>query len=208
MTDTAIRQLSSIIEARAAHKNGLYLVALDGRSGSGKSTLAAQLSERLDASIIEGDDFFAGGVVVLDSPASELANICIDWCSQRKAVQALHSQGTATYFPFDWDAFDGTRSSVIKEVRAKRVVILEGVYSARPELRDLIDFSVLIELADDLRMSRLLDREGEIGPWERQWHRAEDWYFENRAHREDFDAVLSWVSNHKCSLNLKAVRET
>ena len=208
MTHTALNQLSSVIKNLAAQKSGLFLVAIDGRSGSGKSTLANRLCDELDALIIEGDDFFAGGVEVLDSSASQLANICIDWRSQRDALRELHARGTVSYLPFNWDAFDGTKSSVSKQVRSKAVVILEGVYSARPELRDLIDFSVLIDLPEELRMYRLIAREREIGPWERQWHSAEDWYFQNQSRREDFDAVLNWVSNHQCSLNLKQGRKT
>jgi hypothetical protein len=37
--------------------NGIRIVGIDGRSGSGKSVLAARLSARLDAPIIEIDDF-------------------------------------------------------------------------------------------------------------------------------------------------------
>lgn len=207
MTDTAVRQLAVAIEVRAAQKSGSYFVAIDGKSGTGKSTLAARLSECLDASVIEGDDFFAGGVSLLESPDATLADICIDWRSQAEVIRALRSRGAAVYFPFDWEAFDGTKSGASKEVRSKRIVIVEGVYSARPELRDLIDFSVLVELPEDLRMNRLLEREGEIGPWERQWHRAENWYFENRARREDFDALMQWTNNDHCSFGLNAGRE-
>ena len=45
------------------------VVALDGRSGVGKSTLATAIADRLGAVVIEGDDFYAGGVGILgDSP--------------------------------------------------------------------------------------------------------------------------------------------
>jgi len=203
MTVAAVRQLVSAIDVRAAQKSGSYFVAIDGKSGTGKSTLAARLSECLDASVIEGDDFFVGGVNLLECPDATLADMCIDWRSQAEVIRALRSRGAATYFPFDWEAFDGTKSGASKEVRSKRIVIVEGVYSARPELRGLVDFSVLVELPEDLRMSRLLEREGEIGPWERQWHRAEDWYFENRSRREDFDAVLQWINSDHCSFSLK-----
>ena len=203
MTIDTVSQLISVIERQAAQKSGPYIVAIDGKSGTGKSTLAAQLQQRIQASIIEGDDFFAGGVIILESPASEMAEICIDWRSQRDVVRTLLSRGAVSYFPFDWNAFDGTKSSVSKRVQSEPFVILEGVYSARPELLDLVNYSLLIEAPEDLRISRLMHREVEIGSWERQWHRAEDWYFENRSCRRDFDAVLNWVSNHECSLALR-----
>lgn len=37
--------------------NGIRIVGIDGRSGSGKSVLAARLSTRLNAPVIEIDDF-------------------------------------------------------------------------------------------------------------------------------------------------------
>lgn len=203
MTDAAICQLARTIERLALQKGGSYFVAVDGRSGAGKSTLAAELQKLLDASVVEGDDFFAGGVDLLDLEAANLAEICIDWRHQAELLEILKSQSVAEYFPFDWDAFDGTKSKTSKHVRSRRIVIVEGVYSARPELRHLIDFSICIDLPDHLRMSRLIDREGEIGPWERQWHRAEDWYFDNQAKIEGFDAVLTWHDSETCNLLLR-----
>lgn len=203
MTEAALLQLASKIERTVVQKSGLYFVAIDGRSGAGKSTLAADLAKRLDASVIEGDDFFAGGVVPLEKTAENLADICIDWRSQVEVLTTLQSQGMAEYFPFDWDAFDGTNSRVKKQVQSQRIVIVEGVYSARPELRHIINFSICIDLPDDLRMTRLLEREGEIGPWERQWHRAEDWYFENQAKPENFDAILTWHDHQRCRLLIR-----
>ncbi|MGR3399571.1 MAG: hypothetical protein ACU0DH_00365 [Paracoccus sp. (in: a-proteobacteria)] len=40
-------------------------------------------------------------------------------------------------------------------------------------------------------MRQLLEREGEIGAWEKQWHLAEDWYFATLAPRRNFDAIAS-----------------
>lgn len=203
MTEATILQLASKIEHTAVQTSGLYFVAIDGRSGAGKSTLAAELAKLLDASVIEGDDFFAGGVVLLDKSAETLADICIDWRRQIEVLHTLQSQGVAEYFPFDWEAFDGNNSIFRKQVQSKRIVIIEGVYSARPELRHVINFSICIDLPADLRMKRLLEREGEIGPWERQWHRAEDWYFENQAKLNSFDAILTWNDNQRCGLLIR-----
>ncbi len=166
------------------------VVAIDGRSGAGKSTLAQWLAERLDALVLAGDDFFAGGVEVNSDPAQVLAERCIDWQEQRRVLRALRDEGSARYFPFDWYAFDNSRSAIATELRARPVILLEGTYSARPELADLVDLAILVDVPDSLRMERLLAREGEIGPWERQWHRAEDWYLARQAPVGRFDCVL------------------
>jgi uridine kinase len=54
------------------------------------------------------------------------------------------------------------------------IVILEGVYAARPELADLLDLRVMLAVPDEVRTARLMAREGTIGPWEQQWHDSED----------------------------------
>jgi len=75
-------------------------------------------------------------------------------------------------------------------VSAARVVILEGVYSARPELRDLIDLRLLLRIDETTRYARLLAREGSIGAWERQWHEAEEHYFSAIVPDAYFDVII------------------
>ncbi len=83
------------------------VLAIDGRSGVGKSTLAEWLAEELSASLIEGDDFYAGGTEILGDPPASRAARCIDWQTQRRVLSALREGKTASYQAFDWDAFDG-----------------------------------------------------------------------------------------------------
>ena len=167
------------------------IVALDGRSGSGKSTLASALGPRLGASVIDGDDFFAGGVVVRADDARARVRDCIDWRRQRSVLDALRAGRVAQYRAFDWDAFDGRSEGAPTLVRPTPIVLLEGVYAARPELADLLAMRVLVTAADDVRRARLLEREGEIDAWASQWHDAEDWYFAHDAPRAVFDLEVT-----------------
>ena len=149
------------------------------------------MAKLLDAAILPGDDFFAGGTEILDDPPQRLAELCIDWREQREVLEALRSGQPIRYFPFDWEAFDGSRSPKDRIVETRPVILFEGVYSARPELRDLVDCFILVEVSEEQRMRQLLEREGEIGAWEKQWHLAEDWYFATLAPRRNFDAIAS-----------------
>lgn len=193
-------ELIAVIAERSADMDRPFLAALDGRSGSGKSTLAAALAEKLAALVIEGDDFYAGGTELrLDGPAARAAD-CIDWTRQRPIVHALRAGREAVWRAFDWDAFDGRLRTTPTRRAPKPVVILEGVYSARPELADLLDLRVLLTVPDAVRAARLSSREGSIGAWERQWHEAEDHYFRAIMPREAFDVVMEprprgWVTS-------------
>ncbi|WP_374426604.1 uridine kinase [Tabrizicola sp.] len=189
MTEPVLQAEALILKA-ARKTSGPLVVAIDGRSGTGKSTLAEALAERLGATVIEGDDFYAGGTGILgDTPQSRAAR-CIDWQAQRRVLTALRAGHPASYHAFDWDAFDGSLATKATEVAPAPILILEGAYSARPELRDLVDLSILATVPPALREARLLQREGDIGPWERQWHEAEDWYFAHAAPEAGFDLVL------------------
>lgn len=121
----------------------------------------------------------------------------IDWRRQRQVLISLRVHGCATWHPFDWDAtdWDGEApplSAVPIHARAGAVVILQGAYSCRPELRDLLDLTVLLQAPDEVRTRRLRAREGadEHADWSARWARAEDYYFTHVVPAGDFDLVL------------------
>jgi len=182
--------LATWIRTRAAQLVRPCVVALDGRSGAGKSTLAARLARLLDGVVLEGDAFFAGGVDVRRDSPRDRARDCIDWRRQRPVLEALRAGREARYVAFDWDAFDGRLEGEPSVCEPRDVVVFEGVYTARPELADLTDLRVLLRVSDEVRIARLLAREGTIGPWERQWHEAEEWYFAHDATPGWFDAII------------------
>jgi uridine kinase len=167
-----------------------YCVALDGRSGAGKSTLAKRLADAMNATLLDGDGFFAGGVAIRGDLPEHRARDCIDWRRQRAVLEALRAARTASYLAFDWQAFDGSLEREPTVVEPRAVVIVDGVYSARPELADLLDLRVLLRVPDDVRRVRLLAREQSLTDWERQWHEAEEWYFAHAAPPAGFDVIV------------------
>jgi uridine kinase len=185
-----VDKATTLIQQAARARSGPLVVAIDGRSGTGKSTLAAALAQRLGATVVEGDDFYAGGTGIDGDPPQSRAARCIDWQTQRRVLAALRRGQGAQYNAFDWDAFDGSLRAGPTTVAPGAILLLEGVYSARPELHDLVDLRILLTLPDAVRLDRLIARERQIGPWETQWHEAEDWYFANAAPPSAFDLVI------------------
>jgi uridine kinase len=170
------------------------LVAIDGRSGAGKSTLAAAVSLRTGAVVIDGDDFYAGSSAEMwdGMTPAQLVEHCIDWRRQRVVLGELSYRRTASWSPYDWDADDGSRSKVAVNCQPADVVILEGAYSARPELGELLALKVLLNTPPLIRRQRLLEREGEQyrAEWEARWACAEDHYFESVMPEAAFDLVV------------------
>ncbi len=166
------------------------LVGVDGRSGAGKSTFCAALAAASCARLIEGDAFYAGGIELRGDTAEQRAQACIDRPKLRGVLESLKSGRAATFRAFDWEAFDGRLSDETLTIQPAEIVIVEGVYACHPDFADLLDIRLLLVVAEPVRERRLLQREGKIGPWERQWHEAEDWYFANLASADTFDLVI------------------
>jgi molybdenum cofactor guanylyltransferase len=172
------------------------VIAIDGRSGAGKSTLAAALTLRTPATVIESDDFYSPHLPGLDQPTREemsdadAAACIIDWRRLRdEALLPLSQRRAARYTPFDWDAYDGSHRPP-KTVGAADVVIVDGVYSARPELADLVNVGVLLEIPAEVRSQRLASRRDALD-LVHFWERAEQHYFAEICPPRRFDLRLS-----------------
>ena len=172
------------------------IVALDGRSGSGKSTLARSLAKQFDAMVIESDLFYSGGSDEqwLALPAKERAERVIDWRRIRtETLEPLRKGQTASFHSFNYAAGEGLAQEAIV-LKPTPVVILDGAYSCRPELSDLIDLTVLVAMPDDdARRGRLQVREDPdfLAAWHTIWDDAEDYYFGQVRPASTFDVVVS-----------------
>lgn len=186
--------LAEAIRTRARARNEPLLVAVDGRSGVGKSSISCALAEKLELVLVDGDDFYAGGTFEEWSrrAAKEKADRCIDWQRLRaEALEPLLAGRIARWRTFDWETMVGLSENVLTQ-KPHRIIVLDGVYSARPELADLIGLSVLLRLPDAIRRERLRRREGEyfVSRWHSVWDEAEDYYFDHVRPAESFDLVI------------------
>lgn len=189
--ETLVRCLAE----RTGDRETPLLVALDGRSGVGKSSLASAVADRIGAVVIDGDDFYAGGPAEYWDAltAEQKTDRVIDWRRQRIVLEQLRRGSAASWHPYDWDADDGRRSSSRLTCQPGGVVILEGAYSTRPELADLLSLRVLLDLPRPERRRRLLAREGGQyrAEWEARWSESEDFYFGTVMPPSAFDLVLT-----------------
>lgn len=180
----------------AADRRGPLLVAFDGRSGAGKSTLAARVAGRVGGVVVEGDDFFAGGTDAdwAGRSAVDKVDACIDWRRMRaEALEPLLAGRPALWRPFNFATGVGLAPHTVRRGPAA-VVMLDGVYSARPELREIVGLAVLVDVPDDaVRRRRLVLREGEafMDAWHALWDGAEDHYFAVVRPRASFDLVVT-----------------
>jgi len=177
------------------------VVAIDGRSGSGKSTLAEAVAQAIGAVIVPCDDFFAASVSNAEwdrrTPEQRAAD-AMDWRRlKREAIEPLRTGRAARWYAFDFlpgPRGDGTYplQRTPTERASKPVVLLDGAYSARPELADVVDLSVLVEAAPSTREARLAAREEAdvLRQWHARWDLAEEHYFRHVRPPSAFDMVI------------------
>lgn len=190
----AVQTVASAIKQRLMSCISPLVVAIDGGSGAGKSTLAMKVSSYVDATVIHCDDFFSANITSAEwdtyTPDQRYRR-CIDWQRMRSEVMELLIAGkVAFYHPFSFETRDGLASQWVRKDPAK-VIILDGIYSARPELSDIVHLTVLVNVMPDIRYQRHNSREGNDDKlWHARWDPVEDYYFTEVCPPMSFDLVV------------------
>ena len=159
-----------------------FLIGIDGPGGAGKSTFAAALArrlqrERISVAVVHKDDFFLPST---QRPAGYGADKPLggdfDWQRLRDQVLIpLAHRQPASYQRYDWPT---DRLAEWQTLADCQVVIVEGVYALRRELRGLYDLTIWIDCPRPIRLARGIVRDGEAARarWEHDWMPAEDHY--------------------------------
>ncbi len=197
-----IQHVLAAIRLSLQQRQPALLVALDGGSGAGKSTFAAMLAAHIDAVIVPLDDFFSAHIPDWEwdtRSVAERAGDVFDWQRLRAdALLPLLAGQVARWHAFDFAAglrSDGTYalSEAWQERQPAAVILLEGAYSSSPQLSDVIDLTVLIDVDIAERHRRLALREDAqfLEGWHRRWDAVEAYYFQELRPKSAFDVIIS-----------------
>jgi para-aminobenzoate synthetase len=183
------------------------VVALDGGSGAGKSTLARSIQAQVETALIPIDDFFAADIP--DSRWDEFSveerlRHVFDWHRLREsALEPLLAGEPAHWYDFDFVSGlrpDGTYGMLTDPTirEPANVILLEGAYTAGPELADLVDLAILVDVPVEERHVRLKAREDTefLEQWHRRWDPVESYYFSLVRPRSSFDLVVNLEDDH------------
>jgi uridine kinase len=193
-------EIAEHIRCLAARQSPV-LVAIDGGSGAGKSQIASMVAGVFSVVLIPSDDFYASNISDAEwdrRTVSARVSDAIDWRRLRSQVLEPLLQGRYA----EWHAFDFARGRPdgtypLKTEASRRepapVIVVEGAYSSRPELADIIHLSVLVDSPVDVRHRRLALREdaGFLRSWHARWDAAEEYYFSEVRPRMSFNLVVA-----------------
>ncbi len=184
--------LLHVASSIAAQNRRPALVAVDGQGGSGKSTFARELAGLLLAAVVvEGDDFYR--VMPEDVRArlgpEEGYESYFDWQRLRDQVlDPVRSQESVLrYQRYDWQRGQLGESL---ERPMPDVVIVEGVYTLRPQLRDLFDLRIFVQTSTAARLRRQEERGENTSAWIQRWVAAEDHYVSTWAPQAAAEIVI------------------
>ena len=191
--EEAVREACALIDTTCSAR-GAVIVAIDGAGGAGKSTLANGIRDAFGhASIVQFDDFYR--------PLSDDQRAALDprggyeryfdWRRLRdSALVPLRADTIARYRRYDWTT---NRLAEWIEVAPCAIVMVEGVYSTRPELRGLIDVAIFVDTPRAERRRRMTARGQNPQDWIERWMAAEDWYLENVMPAQHADLVIEGI---------------
>ena len=169
--------LCAIDQSRTAYSP--LCLAIDGPCASGKSTLGKALSELYQCPLIHMDDFFLRPEQRTPQRLNEPGgNVDYERFS-REIIAPMIRKEPITYRPWQCNTVDfGPEVTVYPAP----LIIVEGSYSLRADLRDAYQLRIWAQADWSSRRRRLLERGGEacLDRFETQWIPLEDTYFKHQ----------------------------
>ena len=194
-SSAAVSSILDLVAERAKTIDRPVVIAIDGPSCSGKSIFATAVALRSGAAVLEGDDFYRDTLPTLSAIHREamsdaaVVDAVIDWERLRDEGLLPLRAGAPCHLPAVRLGRQRRSAGTGQDRSNGDLIIVEGVYAARPELADLIDFTVYLGIDPEVRARRCAQREDEPG-WRGFWERGEIYYFSDVRPPASFDLQL------------------
>lgn len=187
-------------------KGKSLLIGVDGGGGAGKSTFAKILSTHLGANVINLDLLYKPRAERVNEKQNSEVNIDFDWDRIDKEIfHALKHDRDIVYQEYDWDLDKLTNTYT---VALNSPIIIEGGYSLQNKFFNFYDFAVWVEALEDIRLQRVLSRDGEhMRPlWEQAWLPVERRYLKSQGPDKKADLVVDGPNSDFMNNRIEAMK--
>lgn len=163
LTERIGKQVLELVDAGKS----MPIVLIDGRSNSGKSTLAENLQNFLfkhgesAPRVIHMDDLYAGWDGLAEG-ADYLQRFILNPLTATGLAGTSAAVRTASWQEYDWSL--GERKNW-REFSGGTPLIVEGCGALNQQSAPLADIKVWLEVAEEVRHARWLEREGSNEHW-------------------------------------------
>lgn len=183
--DKLAEHISSLCKGE---RDGILMIAIDGRSGSGKTTLAGRIQEHFGGNVFHMDDFFLRPGQRTKERMEEVGGN-VDYERVKELLMQIRSGKEVCY-----QAFDCKKQTLNPPVfiKSERLNIVEGSYSMHPYFGDVYDMKIALDIGVQLQRERILLRNGKemLQRFEAEWIPKENAYFEKFHIFEDCDCRM------------------
>ncbi|WP_066869635.1 P-loop NTPase fold protein [Clostridium mediterraneense] len=184
----------------------VYTIGIDGLGGAGKSTLVESLKlelqkENYNSYVLHIDDFIHPKKVRYnDSKEEWYCYYNLQWRYDYLIKEILNPIKNGEEIDKDIEFYDKENDIYIKKhiyIPHNSVLLLEGVFLQRKELKDYLDFVIYLDVPQEIRLDRVLKRDVYIGStddiknkYNRRYFPAEDRYILECSPSKNADFVL------------------
>lgn len=186
----------------------VYIVGIDGLGGAGKSTIVDSLklqlkNENYHSYVLHIDDFIHPKHIRYDKSKEEwYCYYNIQWRYDYLVEEILSPIKKGNKIDKVIELYDKENDRYILQpiyIPHGSVLILEGIFLQRKEIKDYLDFVIYLDVPKEVRLNRVLARDRYIGEskdikrkYERRYFPAEEKYTLEYSPIESADFVLNY----------------
>lgn len=163
------------------------IIAIDGPCASGKTTAAKILSEILHGETVSMDDFF----LPFEKKTRERLSVPGGNTDHERFAEEI-IPNLKTKSAFNYNAYSCSDGAFHKKcVPETDFIIIEGVYTMRPEFRELYDLRAWFDVSPDTQIKRLEERCPELlDRFVKEWVPMENQYFSAFKVKENCNIII------------------